>query len=175
MTTNSDKLDTVGYSDFGDVVSVELATAMRKNLEFLRAVCAIGEVAPIMVNIPGVPLPNPNYFQECDGSEIINENSPLRSLGVTQHFTPDMRDRYIFVTKVGSQNAGTPGGSNTTYAFKHNHGGYTGSVASAEGSRGSNESREAAWSHNHSIAYDFPNAINMEPPFYTVKFYMRIQ
>jgi hypothetical protein len=175
MITHSDKLDTVGYSDFGDVISVELAEAMRKNLDFLRAVCAIGEVAPIMVNIPGVPLPNPNYFQECNGSEITNENSPLRSLGLTQYFTPDMRDRYIYITKIGGQNAGTQGGANTTYDFKHNHGGYTGSVGTNHSSRHSNESREAAFTHNHTIAFSHADPINMEPPFYTVKFYMRIQ
>ncbi len=175
MATNSDKLDNVGYSDFGDVVSIELAEAMRKNLDFLRAVCAIGEIAPIMVNIPGVPLPNPDYFQECDGSEIVNENSPLRSLGLTQRFTPNMIDRYIIITPTGGQTAGQAGGYNNTYAFKHNHSGYTGSVGSNSDSDHSHSAREAAFSHNHTIADAFPSPINVEPPFYTVKFYMRIQ
>ena len=174
MATNSDKLDTVAYSDYGDVVSVELAEAMRKNIDFLRSVCAIGEIAPIMVNIPGVPTPNPNYWQECDGSEIINENSPLRSQGAIQRFTPNMIDRYILITPAGGQIAGQQGGYNSTYAFSHNHGGRTTWVDTNHDTDHSSRIQEAN-PHDHTISSDLNFPINVEPPHTTVKFYMRIQ
>ena len=174
MATNSDKLDTVDYSDFSDVVSVELADAMRKNLDFLRTVCGIGEIAPIMVNIPGVPAPNPNYWQECNGSEITNENSPLRSQGILQRFTPNMTDRYILITPAGGQIAGVPGGVNATYAFKHNHGGRT-TWVNTNGDTDHSSSIQEANPHDHTIAFDLDFALNVEPPYKTVKFYMRIQ
>jgi hypothetical protein len=173
--SNSIKIDTDNFSDFADVISQELAQALKLNIDFFQNMCAIGQVAPILTGVAGVPLPDPNIWQLCDGSEIINENSPLRSLGATQHFTPNMIDRFQMMVKPGGQSAGTLGGENNTYAFKHNHGGYTGSVTSNSGSRHSHDLREAAFSHNHTIGYDFNYPVNVEPPFYVVKFYMRIQ
>lgn len=172
---NSQKIDTDDIADFSDVVSQELATQLKLNIDFLQSVCAIGQVAPIMTGIPGVPTPDPNYWQLCDGSEIINENSPLRTKGASQHFTPNMVDRFIMMVKPGGQASGTPGGENATYAFQHNHGGYTGSVGSNSDVDHSHNTREAAFSHNHTINYSFNYPVNCEPPFYTVKYYMRIQ
>ena len=171
----SEKIDTDLISNVGDIVSIELAESLRVNIDFLQNVCAIGQIAPIMVDLPGVPDPDINYWQECNGSEITNENSPLRSLGENRHYTPDMRERFIMMVKPSSQDAGTPGGENNTYAFKHHHGGYTGSVVSNQDSDHSHSAREAAFSHNHTIAFDFNYPVNVEPPFYTVKFFMRIQ
>lgn len=171
----SEKIDLDEVSNFGDIVSVELAESLRINIDFLQSVCAIGQIAPILVGLPGVPMPDENIWQECDGSEIINENSPLRSKGEEKHFTPDMRERFIMMVKPGSQDAGTPGGENNTYAFKHNHGGYTGSVGSNGDTDHSHSVREAAFSHNHTIGDSFNYPVNVEPPYYTVKYYMRIQ
>jgi hypothetical protein len=173
--SNSSKIDLTGVSEFSDVVSQELAAALKLNIDFLQNLCAIGQVAPILTGIVGVPLPDANIWQLCDGSEIVNENSPLRSQGASQHFTPNMTNRFQMMVKPGGQSAGTLGGENNTYAFKHNHGGYTGSVGSNQDGNHSHSLREAAFSHNHTIAYDFNYGVNVEPPFYTVKFYMRIQ
>ena len=173
--SNSIKIDTNNLANFSDVVSQELAQSLKLNIDFFQNLCAIGQVAPILTGVAGVPLPDPNIWQLCDGSEIVNENSPLRSLGSNQHFTPNMTDRFQMMVKPGGQSAGTLGGENNTYAFKHNHGGYTGSVGSNSGSRHSHNRREAAFSHNHTIANSFDYAFNVEPPYYTVKFYMRIQ
>ena len=171
----SEKIDTDLISNFGDIVSIELAESLRVNIDFLQNVCAIGQIAPIMVDLPGVPDPDINYWQECNGSEITNENSPLRSLGENRHYTPDMRERFIMMVKPNSQDAGSLAGENNTYAFKHHHGGYTGSVGSNSDSDHSHSAREAAFSHNHTIAFDFNYPVNVEPPFYTVKFSMSLQ
>lgn len=172
---NSQKIDLTNLANFSDVVSFDLAALLKLNTDFLQAVCAVGNVAPILTGLTGVPNPDPNIWQECNGSEITNENSPLRSLGASQHFTPDMRERYIMMVKPGGQSSGTLGGVNNTYAFQHNHGGYTGSVTSNSDSKHSHSAREAAFSHNHTIANSFDYGVNAEPPFITVKFFMRIQ
>lgn len=174
MTTLSDKIDLDKVSNFGDLASVELATALKKNLDFLDLVCSVGEIAPIMVGLPGVPIPNPNIWQECDGCEITNENSPLRSKGVEKHYTPNLVDRYLMVTPEGGQVAGTYGGENDTWYFKHNHSGTT----AAYGPPGDCDEGGNAWggrTHAHGVNFDFNNKVNVEPPHFTIKFYMRIQ
>lgn len=172
---NSQKIDLDNLGDFSDVVSTELAGFLKLNIDFFQSLCAIGTIAPILTGLPGVPDPDPNFFQLCDGSEIVNENSPLRTKGVNQHFTPNMVDRFVMMVKPSGQSSGVSGGENNTYAFKHNHGGYTGSVSSNSDVDHSHNTNEAAFTHNHTIAYDFNYPVNAEPPYYTVKYYMRIQ
>lgn len=173
--SNSSKIDLDNVANFSDVVSYNLAGSMKLNIDFLQGVCAVGMIAPILTGLPGVPEPDSNIWQLCDGSEITNENSPLRSLGANLHYTPNMIDRFVMMVKPGGQSSGTLGGENNTFALRHNHGGYTGSVGTNGNGRHSHSQREAAFSHNHTIAQDFIFAVNFEPPYYTVKFYMRIQ
>ena len=53
----------VALGEFGKVHSAELALNMRLNLNYLYAGLAVGAIAPIITNIPGVPAPNPNIWQ----------------------------------------------------------------------------------------------------------------
>lgn len=167
------KIDENLFAEFGDVLAHELATLFRENIDFMSAFCPIGAVAPIMVGLPGVPVPDPNIWQECDGSEITNQNSPLRSQGNSLRFTPNMINRYIRVpTNFGL--TGTLGGENATLKFKHNHGGQTNKVTTGGAIRSGHNKRHAS-AHRHGIKTSFENPVNVEPPYYTVKFYMRIQ
>jgi hypothetical protein len=167
------KIDEELVSKFGDIVSNELATVLKQNMDFMSSFCPIGEVIPILTGMPGVPNPDPNIFQECDGSEITNENSPLRSQGGSPRFVPNMIGKYIRVP-INFGLAGNSGGYNTTLQFKHDHGGRTNTVGVGGAIRSGYNKRHAR-SHSHAINYSFPNPINVEPRFYTVKFYMRIQ
>ena len=168
-----EKLDSDDFQ-FADVVSFERATDLKENIDSLSLVVPVGEVVAIMTGIPGVPTPDPNIWQECDGSEITNENSPLRTIGADQRFTPDMRERYIKVPAVFG-NSGVAGGLNDSFIFRHNHAGVTGAHIAPEDGDPSNDQDMAAPSHAHSISYSFDFQMNIEPPFFTVRFFMRIQ
>ena len=175
MTTLSDRIDSEKISSFGDIFSTELAQVIDKDFDFLQLVCAVGEIAPIMVGLPGILIPNPNIWQECNGSEITNENSPLRSMGSEKRYTPNLVERYLMITPSGGQVAGTYGGENDTWYFKHNHGGTT----TTYNPPGDVDEGGNAWggrSHAHGVNFDFQSSkVNVEPPFFGIKFYMRIQ
>ena len=159
------------FGKFGTIMSNELATLLYNNTLWLDAMMPLGTVVPIMTNIPGVPPVDLNVWQECNGAEILNENSPLRSIGGNQYFTPDMTDRYIRVPTAFGE-SGLQGGVNT-YDFAHNHTGYTEYMINPAGMDHSDAVR-AHDRHRHTLPGDL-SVINTEPPFYTVKFYMRIQ
>ena len=160
--------------EFGDIVSYELATIIKDNIDLLSLAVPTGEVVPIMVGIPGVPTPDANIWQECNGSEIINENSPLRTIGGVQRFTPDLRERYIKVPQIFGQ-SGDEGGLNDSYIFRHNHAGVTGGFVAPEDGDPSGSQFMTAINHAHTIDYSFDFATNVEPPHFTVKWFMRIQ
>ena len=159
-------------SKFGKILSQELATQLYQNINALDSIIPIGGIAPILINIAGVELPNNNIWQECDGSEIINENSPLRSTGGTVRTTPNLIDRYLRVPATFGLSGGY-GGDNEK-DFKHNHSGHTGSHYNPSGDVDNGSIPEGRPVHNHTISNDL-SLINTEPPFYTVKFYQRIQ
>lgn len=159
---------------FGKVISEEVSAQLKDSIDLLSASIPIGEICPIMTNIPGVDNPNPDIWQECVGDEITNPNSPLRSIGGIQRFTPDMRERYLKVPAVAG-NAGVPFGLNDNYIFRHNHGGFTGTHTSpSDVEKGGNRS-SSDLHHNHVVNYSFDYPVNVEPPFYTLKWFMRIQ
>lgn len=64
------------------------------NNNWLLDLVPIGSIVYIQTNQIGGGTPDPNVWQFCDGSEIVNPNSPIRSIGLNQRFTPDMRSRF---------------------------------------------------------------------------------
>jgi len=161
-------------AEFGIIASQELAGELSQNISAMDLLIPLGEVVPIATGIAGVPTPDPNVWQECNGSEITNPNSPLRSIGGTQRFTPDMVDRYIKVPTIFGE-SGLTGGENETDDLEHDHEGVTGDFTSAEDVDQSSALQESAFVHNHTISTELSGPINIEPPFVTVKFFMRIQ
>lgn len=170
-STTGDFIDEI-QAKFGKIVSFEFAETLLNNFSVLDALIPIGAIVPIMVNIPNVPQADGNIWQECDGSEITNENSPLRSIGGVTNFVPDMRDRYVKVPAAFGL-AGGQGGVNQ-YDFTHNHSGYTEFHEAPAGMDRSDNANQARQFHRHTVQTDL-SVINTEPPFFTVKFYMRIQ
>jgi len=160
---------------FGKLVSNELATAISDALDYLQKSIPIGMISPILTNITGVPTPDPNIWQVCDGSEITNINSPLRSVGGSSRFTPDLTDRFVrFVTNLGT--VGQNFGANTTNAFVHNHTGFTADFLAPQlADTELNEDFNTLAAHRHSIGTDLPGPHNLEPAFHTLKWYIKIQ
>jgi hypothetical protein len=162
------------YTKFGKILSADLFTQIKSMQEYINACVPIGAIFPIMVNISGVDAPDPNIWQECDGSEITNENSPLRSTPSQPRFVPDLRDKYIRLTTQLGQ-VGTSGGVNQIN-LKHKHDVATWwSAEGADPSQGSDPKPNTMFGHSHGMSYDLVNDINIEPNYYVVKFFMRIQ
>lgn len=159
-------------TEFGDIFSQELATFIKDNITYIQKSIPVGQVIPILTHIPGVPAPNPNIWQECNGSEITNPNSPLRSTGDLKRFTPDMRDRYIRAATVIGESGQVVG--ENAQSLSHNHGGQTGVYVTPENAD-SGGARNVSFGHSHPIGSDLTTPISMEPAFYTVKFFMKIQ
>jgi len=161
-------------TEYAKILSQELATTIHYNSLLLNTIIPIGSVIPIMTNIPGVPAPDLNIFQECDGSEITNENSPLRSIGGENRYVPNLIEHYLRVPSTFGL-SGQNGGVNDSTLFAHNHGGVTGYQENDEDGDPSGDEFMAARRHRHGINSDLVNPLNVEPPYFTVRFFMRIQ
>jgi len=175
-------------SDFGGIVSIEMMQQFKAAVEHLQLSIPIGQIAPIYIyDFPEFPLLNLDVWQECDGGIIINDKSPLYNPETPEDLSgtidelkvnrvPDMRDRYIRMSKALGED-GDFGGYNS-YDFGHNHSGSTSvhiwNTNGADANNIGNAHTDARYVHAHSVYSDLTNEINVEPPFFGLKFYMRI-
>jgi len=159
---------------FGNILSWEFLRALKADVEALYASMPVGEICPIMTNVPGVTV-DPNIWQECNGSAITCPTSPLRGTSSSPRYTPDLRDRYLKMpTSFG--NTGQMGGSHTYTGFGHNHGGVTGEHTAARGADWTGDGFfNVAEKHSHAIAWATGSAYNMEPRHFMLKLFMKIQ
>lgn len=161
------------YGNFGKIKSRELAAEVKTATDLIYAMIPVGSIHPILVHVPGCPLPDPNIWQECNGSEITNPNSPLRSQPGQPRYTPDMRERYLRITQSLGQ-VGFTGGVNSYSGFGHSHG--IGSWSSPENADSSKSgTQNTMLDHSHGMSSDLNGTYDFEPEFYVLKFYMRIQ
>lgn len=159
------------FSKYGKILSTELMQSIKAAIDYIDDALPVGEVIPIMTNIPGVTV-NPKIWQECDGSEITDVDSPLRSLPSSPRFVPNLIDRYVKFPTIGL--VGSSGGSNTKSDMGHSHNGFTGGHDYPDNSN-TDEDHYPAGDHRHTIGSALTGTYNIEPPFFTVKFFMRIQ
>jgi len=83
----------------------EAARKMVQNSNWLLELRPIRSIVFIEVNQDGVPPIDLSVWQEADGGEITNPNSPIRTVGIDTRFTPNYQDKYPRV-------ASGPAGSN---------------------------------------------------------------
>lgn len=69
---------------YGEIVSVEYFQTLTNNLNYLIDAVPVGRITPIYV-VGSLNIPDPRFWQECDGAPITDLISPLRG-----HNTPDM-------------------------------------------------------------------------------------
>lgn len=160
-------------ADLGDLVSVELFAGIATNLNYLIDCVPPGKIAGIMYGLPGVPAPDPKYWQLCDGSEITDADSPLRG-----GFTRDMATAGRYLRGYDSiGNVGNTGGANTKN-LQHNHTGATSIIAGIDPEQFKTDSDNDEFNgspfHTHTVANDLGTAINFEPPHVRVLFYLKI-
>lgn len=80
--------------DYLEPVSEETMRKLILNSNFLLDLAPVGTIIFVNINQPGVTQPNSNYWQVCDGSQITNPNSPIRSIGLNLRYTPNMKGLY---------------------------------------------------------------------------------
>lgn len=149
----------------------ELMKKMALNNNFLMNLLSLGAILYIDINKPGgIGIPSTTVFQECDGSEITNPNSPLRSVGIFQRFTPDLRGKYPRGANSDFENSS---GGTHNHNLTHTHS--TGTAGGAGTGLENKGDRRHAVSHNHVIFSQFANPTFIESPkFVYLIAYMKI-
>jgi len=162
------------WTKWGAIHSKEVAERFQAGMEILYAMVPVGGIYPIMVGIPNVPTPDVDVWQECDGSEITNPNSPLRSLPGQPRYTPNMQDhKYPRITKTLGV-VGTFGGTNDA-DFEHTHTTSAHEHAVKDcGFGGKDSQKDVKAFHIHSTPPDM-EILNAEPEYITIRYFMRIQ
>jgi len=152
----------------------ESARKIVQNSNWLLELRPIRSIVFIEVNQDGVPNIDLSRWQEANGGEITNPNSPIRSVGATLRFTPNYEDRYPRVTTSAAGPNGT--GGSQTHDLEHDHGGLTGGVSPTPGaSLEIGGDRRAHVEHMHTIADDLADGTFLDAPqFLKVIAYMRI-
>lgn len=151
-------------------VSEETVRKMVQNTNLLGKLSPIGSIRMIQFNAFGVHSPDPTLMQLCNASEIVDPNSPLRTMGIIQHFTPNLLGLY----PRGAANAlSNPTGGAPTVNLSHSHGGSTGSLeGSIVGEEG--EEKTARVNHSHPINPDLNGAEPLDPSHQVLAWYLKI-
>lgn len=157
---------------YDEIVSVELFSAITAGLNYLIDATPVGTIMPILYGLTGVPAPDSEIWQLCDGSAITNVNSPL-----VGHNTPDFTDGRMIKGAVSAGTPGTRGGSHTG-DLRHNHGGSTSGLnwAPHNGqSKNDHDFHAFASGHQHTISSDSSmSAVNLDPIHVKIKQYIKI-
>lgn len=146
----------------------ELVRKFARNFNFLGNLIPVGAIIYVEINKVGVPAPDENVWQLCNGDEITNVNSPLRSVGIIQRFTPNLLGKHP--RSAMDPNLNTQGGT-YSYDLSHSHGGATGAnTPPAPNTLEQDGPRRVGPTHTHSISVDlkdvvldFPAAVKYVP------------
>lgn len=164
----------VEETEFLQSITEELMRKLIHNNNFLQDLAPIGTIIFVNSNQLGGGQPNLSFWQICDGSEITNANSPIRSIGLNLRYTPQMKNLYPCGAQLLSTN---PTYGTHTHNLQHGHS--TGG-ASAEGDglrkKGSRNRRNP---HGHTLASQYKPAgdggtIVQAPAYVYLIAYMKI-
>jgi hypothetical protein len=153
-------------------VSTQAALKLIRACNMMQKLVPIGELKAMAVNNQGVKAPNGDLFQYCDGGEITNGLSPLRSTGLTQRYTPDMKDRFPRGADASTV-LGSEAGGNATVDLSHTH--TTGTNEPLRGSDGEEGDEQAPGvDHNHGVNSDLSSTEPLNPAHLKVVYYMKV-
>lgn len=165
-------IDDNGSSQFGNLVSVETFTQLATNLNALIHSMPIGTKIMILTGLPGVPEPDPSIWAPCEGGVVTDQNSPLHDQTL-----PDDRGHYPKgCTTIGQ--AGNTAGTHSK-SWPHNHSGLTGTNTIQSDNNDDNADTDddyiTVYPHNHPIAPDLRNVIDVQPVHIRVRYYIKIR
>lgn len=132
-----------------------------QNNNWLIDLRPIGSIIFTNDNQPGGGTPDPRIWKECDGSEIVNPESPLRSIGVNQNTVPNFKKRFL---RFSSDSTTNPVGGTNEHNLSHNHS--TGGPSSSGGGieKDDDDDRRRRVSHGHAIATQYSNPTTIDSP-----------
>lgn len=151
-------------------VTEETVKKIVQNVNWCIDFAPVGTIIYIPVNAPGVDQPNEYFWQICDGGEITNPASPLRSNPLTpevKRYTPDLRNCYVQVSVNTCEvvNITTPSVDGSQHhAIGHTHGG-TGVSGSGPG-LDTDPERLSGGAHTHGIPMSFSSSHHIDAPAY---------
>lgn len=158
----------------GTLVSVETFSSIADNINYLMDSAAVGKIAIILYGLPGVPIPNPKYWQEVDGSEVTEEDSPIRGTTLPNN---KLRGQYLRGCDVIGD-VGNHGGDNLKN-LRHNHGGTTTILADVDPetlhTNQDNDQYNCTPFHTHTLLGDLSATQNFEPAHIRIRTYMKIR
>jgi hypothetical protein len=158
-------------TDYQSSINEETLHKMIVNNNWLLDLRPIGTIVFINTNQPGSSTPDSSVYQICDGSEIVHPLSPIRSIGLHQRFTPDLRGKYPRGANDWTTN---PIGGTWDHNVEHAHstGGYSSLGSTITADKGDRSRRDQ---HTHSIGNSLSNPVTIETPAYIVyNAYMKI-
>lgn len=163
-------IDDAGATE-GAIISKETMTSVAAAISYLLDSVPVGRVVPILVDWPNVPTPNPDLWQACNGTPVLNPHSPLYG-----QLTPDL----LFSTYYpkGAPTAGQAGQTAgvTTKNVAHDHGGVTGDKAADSTNKGQFFFGTVYFSgktHAHSINSEL-GTVSIQPAHVRIKYYIKI-
>ena len=157
-------------TDYLSPINEETLHKMILNNNWLLDLKPIGSISFFQTNQPGTSSPDPMTYQLCDGSEITHPNSPLRSIGLNQRFTPDLRGKY---PRGATNFSSNPTGGTWDHNVNHAH--TTGIPSSIGGRMQKKGDRRRRDVHTHAINAALNNPTVVESPAYiTYNAYMKI-
>lgn len=151
-------------------VSEETVRKMIQNTNLLGTLSPIGSIRMLQFNQNGAQSPDPTLMQLCNGSEILDPNSPLRTMGITQHFTPNLIGLY---PRGAADEVSNNTGGFATIDLSHAHGGSTSSVGGSLRGNGGGE-KTARVEHSHAIDSRLSNVEPLNPSHQVLAFYIKI-
>lgn len=142
------------------------------NLNFFGLLLPLGSVAMIQINQAGVTAPDSGVWQLCDGSEIVDPLSPLRSIGLTTRFTPDLDTRFLRGADTVTVNAQA---GTQDFNTAHDHGGMTGASPPFVNRGATGDERFVNVPHSHPITSDLADPVTVDfPSGFNMAAYMKI-
>jgi hypothetical protein len=153
---------------YGGIISVEFFSTLTANLNYLMESVPVGEISPFFI-IDGVNEPDPRFWQECDGSPIVDQTSPLRGYNA-----PDMTQNGGLYLKGADilPNAGQVAGANTKN-LAHSHGGNTQNFHINNDADTDDDRWSAQNDHSHTISTDL-GVTNFEPERVLLRHFIKI-
>ena len=141
------------------------------NNNWLLDLMPLGSIVAIQTNQAGGGTPDANIYQFCDGSEITNSNSPIRSIGLNQRFVPDLRAKFPRAANNATTN---PTGGSWDHNLSHAHG--TGGPSTVGNTITANKGdRRRRDFHSHDVPEQYEDPTTIETPAYiTYNLYMKI-
>jgi hypothetical protein len=138
-------------------------------LNYLNASIPVGMIIFVRTTQDALPEePDPQYWQYCDGSAVVNALSPLLGQNV-----PDLRDKYIKHPSELESELQTAGSD--TKNLQHSHGGFTGYRFDAGGYSADNDNEfSGPYNHRHAMGNAMSTAQDIKPQYRALKAYIRI-